>query len=161
MNNLNSKDIHEICDNVQKSVMDIVRQNLSQMKPQIMSEIKDELASELEKTYSARIHALESRIAKLEQQLSDKGMEQVQDSIKEEITTHKIDVSKIYNGFKYNGWIYYPNEEMGNFLYKVREDGSQNTPLTDYSIFSDFKINYGYLCFQDGNFRDRQIKLED
>lgn len=162
MNDLNSKDIREICDSVQESVMNIVRQNLSQTKPQIVSEIKNELIRELEKTYSSRISSLESRIAKLEQQIFNQGIEQVQDDgIKKKITTHKIDVSRIYNGFKYNGWIYYPNKEMGDFLYKVREDGSQNTQLTDYSIRSHFSINNGYLCFWDNNLKDRKIKLED
>lgn len=149
------------CDSVQEVVMSIVRQNLLQTKPQIITEIENELIRKLEKTYSSRISSLESRIAKLEQQISDQGIEWGLDGIKKKITTHKIDVSRIYGGFKYNGWIYYPNEEMGDFLYKVREDGSQNTQLTDYSIRSYFSINNGYLYFRDNKWNDRKIKLED
>ena len=37
-------------------------------------------------------------------------------------------------GFKFNGWVYYANEDMGNFLYKVRIDGTDNQQLTDYSV---------------------------
>ena len=33
MNELSSEDIHEMCDTVQASVVNIVRQNLSQTKP--------------------------------------------------------------------------------------------------------------------------------
>lgn len=115
MNALNSKDVREICESVQESVMNDVRHNLSQIKPQIVSEIKNELVRELEKTFFSNISSLESRITKLEQRISNQGMEQVQDSIKKKTTIHKIDVSRIYDGFKYNGWIYYPNREMGDF----------------------------------------------
>ena len=164
MSELNSKDIREICDCVQEAVLDIVGQNLSKMKPQVVSEIRNKLICELEKTYSSRISSLESRIAKLEQQISDQGIERVQDDIKKKIRAHKIDVSKIYGGFKYNGWIYYLNEEMGDFLYKVREDGGENTQLTDYSVstWPRFSIKNGYLCFADKkDMNDRKIKLED
>lgn len=161
MGDLNSKDIREICDYVEASVMDAVKQNLSQMKPQIVSEIRNEIACRLEKQYSDRISALESCIVILESQISNGEMEQVQTGSKKKITTRKINVSRIYNGFKYNGWIYYPNEEMGDFLYKVREDGSENTQLTDYSVWSGFSIKNGYLCFQGKDRNNRKIKLED
>ena len=71
----------------------------------------------------------------------------------------RIDVSRIYDGFKFDGWIYYPNENMGDFLYKVREDGSENTQLTNYSVIGLFKVSDGYLIFSDADYNDRKIKL--
>ena len=75
------------------------------------------------------------------------------------IRSYNIELVK-YLDNKYKGWIYYPNKRQGNFLYKVREDGTENTQLTDYSIFSNhFTVKDGYLYFHTDSFNTSKIKL--
>lgn len=78
-------------------------------------------------------------------------------------STGKIDVNRydISTGFKYDGWIYYRNKEMGNFLYKVRLDGTENTKLTDYSVSLScgFSVKGNKFYFFDASFDKRSINL--
>lgn len=61
---------------------------------------------------------------------------------------------KIHGGFRFNGWIYYPNFEMGGLLYKMRLDGTCETKITDFTVQpSRFYVRNGKLYFYayDGN----------
>lgn len=74
----------------------------------------------------------------------------------------RIDMSRfdIRYGVKFNGWIYYANEEMCNFLYKVRVDGTDNQQLTDYSVeLALAHVKNGKLYFMDCDDNDRLIDL--
>ena len=63
-------------------------------------------------------------------------------------------------GLRYNGWIYYANPLMGDSLYKVRENGTDNTQLTDSSVLSySFKVKNGKLVFQDFESHQHEISL--
>lgn len=157
MNNIKNSDMREICDAVRDSVMENVSQNLKKLEPQIVAEIEEKVKLSLENQYNDRISQLESKVRMLEGKLSstDNG-----DSMKNNSSVNRIDVSKIYHYFEFNGWIYYSNRKMGDFLYRVREDGTDNTQLTDYSVFlGSCKVSNGYLHFADCDFNDRKIKL--
>lgn len=164
MENIPTRTIQEIYDKVFKDVMDEVRQNLSQMKPQLMQMIANDVIQEQSNLYAEKIHMLETHIIELEKKLKNSTPQIAQRVSENSISKpSKIDVSKIssFSSFKYNGWIFYPNEEMGDFLFKVREDGSCNTQLTDYSVAPfPFKISNNCLHFTDSNFRDRQINFD-
>lgn len=76
--------------------------------------------------------------------------------------TNRIDMSRfdIRNGVKFNGWIYYANEEMCDFLYKVRVDGTDNQQLTDYSVdLICAHVKNGKLYFDDSDDREHSIDL--
>lgn len=165
----------ELYEKIYNDVMSEVQKNLSQMKPQLVREIADMAAQKVAEAYEKKIHILEQKVSLLMSQ-----MKSLQKPIKPltppsptpsvsvappsalSPTSEKkdrIDVSRIYGGFRFDGWIYYANRDMGDFLYKVREDGSENTQLTDYSVMSRFSIANGYLSFRDADYNDRKIKL--
>lgn len=159
MNDLSNGDMREMCDSVEETVMKNINQKLEQLQPQIIASIKNGIMWDLDKKYSKRISRLEARISNFEKaEISQK--ESVVSKQTNNKATNRIDVSRLgYSAFKVNGWIYYKNSEMGDFLYRVREDGTENTQLTDYSVFSGFSVSNGYLHFQDCDFNMRKIKL--
>lgn len=66
----------------------------------------------------------------------------------------------IRNGYKFNGWIYYANDEMGDFLYKVRSDGTENQQLTDYSVWgTGMSVRNGKLYYEDHSMKQHAIDL--
>ena len=68
----------------------------------------------------------------------------------------------LMDGFHYNGWIYYINEQNGRFLYKIRENGTDNRRLTDYTVdatYSQFSVRNGYIYVEDYDFNLIKIKL--
>lgn len=59
-----------------------------------------------------------------------------------------VDEVRIPDGYKCKGWIFYSNEDDCNCLYKIREDGTCNTKLTDYSVDSCYMMwsyDSGYI----------------
>lgn len=155
-----------IYETVYNDVMKEVQENLSQMKPQLIQEVVDSAVHKVIDKYEQRFEQLEQKILKMERNLQSGALS---NNVKVNINnsnrkvskkTARINVSRIYGGFKFDGWIYYPNEDMGDFLYKVREDGSENTQLTNYSVSGHFKVSDGYLYFCDKNLKDRKIKLD-
>lgn len=161
----NDSTAREIYETVYNDVMKDVQENLSQMKPQLIQEVVDSAAQKVIDKYEQRFKQLEQKISKMERSLQSGNL-----SNNTKVNTNnsngnvsnkaaKIDVSRINDGFKFDGWIYYPNENMGNFLYKVREDGSENTQLTNYSVIGLFSVSNGYLNFSDADYEGRKIKI--
>lgn len=125
-------------------------------------------------TYERRLATAESKIKELEKQI-----ERLQDVHgKEETTVNHMKLEKIIQerasrasaekrnfvvplgGFSYDGWVYYPNQEMGNFLYRVSSDGRYREQLTDYSVVEGlWSVREGKLFFRDANRREHSIKI--
>lgn len=151
----------EIYEAVCRDVMEEVRRNLSQIKPQLVQEIADAVFARIEEKYGKRLEGgLEKPEGKATEKngRSGKGKEAQTGAGK----IKRIDVSKIYDGYKVGGWIYYANEEDGDFLYRVRKDGSGNTPMIDCAVFGwSLRADGGYLYFTDKGYKHRKIKLED
>ena len=66
----------------------------------------------------------------------------------EKMRLDNVDEVRIPDGYKCNGWIFYSNEDEGNCLYKIREDGTCNTKLTDYSVdsyYMTWSYDSGYI----------------
>ena len=152
LDNINSYDTdykNDICNDVYERVIAEFKEKINQMLPEIIENIKNEIKSE----YQNKLNALTARIDKLENSSAKTAATSVTSSA-------ILQKSYVRNGFKYGDWIFYRNEDNGNFLYKVKKDGSQNTKLTDYSIFENIiSIRDGYLCVLDSICNERQIKL--
>lgn len=148
----------EIYAAVYSDVMKEVRQNLSQMKPQLIQEIADAVIARIEKEYGKRLEKLERKASEKNRQAGEGKQAQTASG-----KGARINVSELDDKYKVGGWIYYPNRDNGEFLYKVRPDGSDNTQLTDYAVYGEsFSAEGGYLYFDDlRTFTERKIKLED
>lgn len=145
--------------------------------------IKSEYGNQLVKIVMEQISMqYESRIANLENsnaELSKKIAIMEQQSKKQQTETRhtpvsstnsttnpkekiSIDYSIKSSAFEFNGWLYYANEKMGYFLYKVKTDGSCNQQLTDYSVsyyMRSSKVKNGKLIFKDSEAREHSIDL--
>ena len=143
---------------VYEKVMFELKNNINQMLPQIVQSITDEVTQKFQEEINRlkqRINDLESRNANL----SAQSVSIVSKNKKTVLSEDEMDDIDFF-GFHVNGWIYYQNERQGNFLYKVREDGTENIQLTDYSIYSNhFTVKDGYLYFHTDSFNTSKIKL--
>lgn len=157
----NDSTTREIYETVYNDVMKEVQENLSQMKPQLIQEVVDSAAKKVIDKYEQRFKQLEQKISNMERNFQGGDLKASTNKFNgnTSIKAARIDVSRIHNGFMFDGWIYYRNKNMGNFLYKVREDGSENTQLTNYSVIGCFKVSDGYLNFSDADCKNRKIKL--
>lgn len=115
---------------------------------------------------------LEKRISRLEQKISELKKENAYKTDSKAVTkstktvnssNSKIDMSKDcikYGGYKFDGWVYYANDEMGDFLYKVRVNGTENQQLTDYSVSTAFfRVKNGKLYFKDKDYKEHCIEI--
>ena len=143
---------------VYEKVMSELKNNINQTFPQIIQSITDEVTQKFQEEINRlkqRINDLKSRNANL----SAQSVSIVSKNKKTVLSEDEMDDIDFY-GFHFNGWIYYKNERQGNFLYKVREDGTENIQLTDYSIYSNhFTVKDGYLYFNTDAFNTSKIKL--
>ena len=158
---MNNREIIEISDTVYKLVMNTIRKEINECMPQFIQNVTVEVKRKVELEYGNKIKNLEDKIRQLENQNIVARKEIVYQAKTINNVTTKIDMSKqsIRLGHKFNGWIFYANDEMGDFLYKVRTDGSENTKLTDYDVCSYFSIKNRYLYFGDGELKDQKIKI--
>ena len=158
-----SNDLHRSDADIRNDILEEVRNHLSQMKPDIISSIAEEVLCRIDNLYASRIERLEDRISELERRISDAQKTPVRQKTSTGVadTAKKIDTSRIHAEFRFDGWIYYRNGNMGNFLYRVREDGSENTQLTDFSVslFTTMWVEGGYLYFEDERLKERKLKL--
>ena len=126
-------------------------------------------------TYERRLATAESKIKELEKQIE--RLREVPG--KAETTVNHMKLEKIIQerasrasaekrnfvvplgGFRYDGWVYYPNEEMGNFLYRVSSDGRYREQLTDYSVslFPSWSVREGKLFFSDSECNYHSISI--
>ncbi len=152
---------------IYEAVLGQIKKNLSDVVPVYV----EQLRQGLEQEYGQTIRNLEKRVAALEESLkkaehTERGW--IAAAVKEAggknqtKSADKVNVSRydIHNGYKFNGWIYYANEEMGEFLYKVRTDGTENQQLTDYSVVSyGMHVKQGRLYFVARDFSGHSIEL--
>lgn len=172
-----ANDVREIYD----AVLEEVKEEIEKLKPQLEEKVVKDVVMKLNaKEIIDTIAQYERRIGQLEKKIEslDKMILEIRSQISKESVSigsnaqrtdicskndKRIDMKKpdIEDGYKFNGWIYYANSEMGDFLYKVREDGSENQQLTDYSIESScvFRVENGKLYFWDAAFRECSIEL--
>ena len=177
--------IKEICDVVTAEVIKQVRQNLSTMKPELIQSITEESTKRAMNQVKKLIHestndeinqlrkkntSLEQMYARLEQRITKlESMSSTSVSspqTKSESSSYSaLSEGEMRNirshGFKVNDWIYYANKSNGNFLYKVRTDGTGNTQLSDCSLFGNgfMHISGGYLYYSVDGGGENKIKI--
>lgn len=168
---------------IYEAVIGEVRKELSKIIPQYeermiqsLSRHCEDIVSNMINTYDRRIEELEKKISVIEKHLIEaeqvlKKANLTESQIKSQkverkansSVQEKIDMSRhdIRNGFKFNGWVYYANEDMGSFLYKVRIDGTDNQQLTDYSVSQclGYSVKDGKLFFKDGHYKECSITI--
>lgn len=161
---------------IYQAVLEECTKQIETIKNEYGNQLMEVIEDRLSKQYKDRIVALEKKnaelvkkVAKIEQQLNNQSMKDsyTTDNMKKNISIStdkiRIDGQIRYSAFEFNGWLYYANPRMGNFLYKVRTDGSGNQQLTDYSVDSymklSAKVKVGKLVFKDSEYRERTIDL--
>ncbi len=143
----------EIVQDVTRSVLENVQEQLKQMYPSILNGI----IQQVDQQYRAEINGLNSqiqdltrRIASLENRPASPAPVSYTASTPQPSysggSAQRIDIRKIgYHYKKFNGWIYYLNPDMMDYLYKVREDGTCNTQMTNYTVSLIWGISNGKL----------------
>lgn len=151
-----------------ESIIEVARcqyvENVEEAKQQIQIQL-NELKQQNEKLEN-KITNLKKRVQDLERStknnLGETGEVLGRSEKSANAAKDKIDMSRycIFDGYKFNGWIYYANDEMGDFLYKVRSDGTENQQLTDYSVWgTGMSVRNGKLYYQDHSFKEHFIDL--
>ena len=151
-----------------ESIIEVARcqyvENVEEAKQQIQIQL-NELKQQNEKLEN-KITNLKKRVQELERDKENNSEEarEVQARSEKSANAEKDKINmlryRISNGYKFNGWIYYANDEMGDFLYKVRSDGTENQQLTDYSVWeTSMSVRNGKLYYQDHSFKEHFIDL--
>lgn len=145
--NLRKKDEQDdLRAQITQDVMKMVQEELKKIKPSLIASIKEEVIKELSQTGSQSV----------QHDNKDNGW-YIVDGTGRPDKKHmpgKWDWETLWNytGFHYDGWIYYVNKENGNFLYKVKEDRTDNRQLTDYTVDvypDDFSVRNGDVYIDD------------
>ena len=152
---------------IYEAVLGEVKKDLSKIAPQYEEKILLSVEQKVMERLSelARWNdQLEKQLDFLRGQIEDlKDKEGIANAYLNADDANRIDIYQFNSGnsAKFNGWIYYANEEMCNFLYKVRVDGTDNQQLTDYSVSSMYnaKVKSGKLYFKDSDYREHSIDL--
>lgn len=172
-----ANDVREIYD----AVLEEVKEEFEKLKPQLEEKVVKDVVMKLNAKeiidtiaqYERRIGQLEKKIESLDKMILEIRSQISKESVSIGSNAQRVDICskndkyiymempEIVHGYKFNGWIYYANSEMGDFLYKVREDGTENQQLTDYSInpYLRFHVENGKLYFWDAASRECSIEL--
>lgn len=176
-------------ERITRRILKEVRRNLTEMKPGLMEELEGRAVQNIQVELNAltnRLNSLENTVSQLQDEVRKAQTETVlknrssesrpcapqgtggsQETVNGTLTPFVpndfpgLDDYEVRSGFKFNGWIYYQNPLMGNFLYGVRSNGTENTQLTDYSVkpMGFAKIRGNSLVFQDASFHEHEIPL--
>lgn len=159
---------------IYQAVLEQCSKQIESIKSEYGNQLVKMVIEQISKQYESRIANLENsnaelskKIARMEQQAKKQQTEirHTPVSSTNNITNSKEKISIDYHirssAFEFNGWLYYANEKMGNFLYKVKTDGSCNQQLTDYSVryMRTSKVKDGKLIFNDSEYREHSIDL--
>ena len=138
----NNIDYREIAETVSQIVMTDISNKLNSMKPDFEQKIINALAGAIDSRLANlenRLNNMQSRLTALEQKLSsisDNSTASTPKYVQPALPSNAELLNKIKR-WKYKslrGWIFYINEDDGNFLYMIRQDGTGNKLLTSYSV---------------------------
>lgn len=138
----NNIDCREIAQAVSQIVMTDISNKLNSMKLDFEQKIINALAGAIDSRLANlenRLNNTQSRLTALEQKLSGisgSSMSSTAKYISPAPQSNRELLNKIKR-WKYKslrGWIFYINEDDGNFLYMIRQDGTGNKLLTNYSV---------------------------
>lgn len=157
----------EIADAVFKSIDSIIYPKIQSLETRIAN-LQSQLSKNDTSSLQRQLNDLQTRISNLERQKALSGNNS--SSYSKPVTSVSSSSNKaLLNeslrciNKRYNGWIIYINRNQGDFLYKIREDGSQNTQLTDYSVKIIIGFKSGMLNstveISDSNYDHHTIKI--
>lgn len=131
---------------ITQDVMKMVQEELKKIKPSLIASIKEEVLKELSQTGSQSV----------QHDNRDNGWYIVDGAGRPDNTYIPDWLMVEVHGFRYGGWIYYSNERNGKFLYKIRENGTDNRQLTDYTVDVD---DYDF-CVRNGDVYIAKYKIK-
>lgn len=124
--NLHKKDENDdLRAQITQDVMKMIQKELQKIKPELIASIKEEVLQELSQEGAQDVT------------VQDDGWDIVDGAGRPDNTYIPDWLMVELHGFRYGGWIYYSNERNGKFLYKIRENGTDNRQLTDYTVDVD------------------------
>ena len=138
----NNIDYHEIAQTVSQTVMTDISNKLNSMKPDFEQKIINALTGAIDSRLTNlenRLNNTQSRLTALEQKLSSISSNSTTSTSKyvQPAPPSNAELLNKIKRWKYKslrGWIFYINEDDGNFLYMIRQDGTGNKQLTSYSV---------------------------
>lgn len=157
----------EIADAVFKTVDSIIYPKIQSLESRIAN-LQSQLSKNDTSSLQRQLNDLQTRISNLERQIASSGNNNSSYSnpvtpVPSSSNQTLLDKIRFWQHKNYNGWIIYVNENQADFLYKIREDGSQNTQLTDYSVSLIKGIKSGMfsstLEIVDSNYQHHTIKI--
>ncbi len=128
----------EIADAVFKTVDSLIQPKIQSLETSIAN-LQNQLSKNDTSSLQRQLNDLQTRISNLERQNASSGnnnssylnpVTPVSSSNNQDL----LDKIQFWQHKNYNGWIIYVNENQADFLFKIREDGSQNTQLTNFSV---------------------------
>lgn len=126
-------DYREIVQTVTQNVMTEIVNKLNSMKPGIEQEIAEAVYSAID----SRLSKLENSLNNIQSRLTALEKKQPRNSgYAASSNGDLLNRIKRWSHKKYRGWIFYVNRDDGDFLYMIKEDGSDNKQLTNESVAS-------------------------
>lgn len=163
-NGMDAKEIYQ-------AVLEECMSKINRIKDEYGEALVATICDSLSQQYFSRIDNLEKqnrqlafRLEKIEAELKVKKNDSSENAVTVQKPSEKvvIDYGFQLSAFEYDGWYYYANEKMGEFLYRVKIDGTCNEQLTDYSVLSmrsSAKVKNGKLYFYDSDYCEQSIEL--
>lgn len=128
----------EIADAVFKTVDSLIQPKIQSLETSIAN-LQNQLSKNDTSSLQRQLNDLQTRISNLERQNASSGNNNSSYSnpvtpVSSSNNQDLLDKIQFWQHKNYNGWIIYVNENQADFLFKIREDGSQNTQLTNFSV---------------------------
>lgn len=145
-----------------KEIIEEVKKQIYEFEGVYTKKIYDEIHKVIKAEYENRIASLEKQIKELKKTASSLEVRTNSPDRKSKKGGNRIDMNKdfIEIVYKFGEWVFYLNNDMGDFLYKVRKDGTDNQQLTDYSVTSGFfRVENSKLYFRDKKLREHSVDI--
>lgn len=159
---------------IYQAVLEQCTKQIDSIKKEYGNQLTTLIMEQISRQYEERIASIKKENKKLQEEIltlkSRVNSMATSNSVSAISTTRgsnnssgKINLNEInrYSCFEFAGWLYYANHKMGDFLYRVKTDGTGNQQLTDYSVctMSRARVKDGKLFFEDKDYRERSIEL--
>lgn len=159
---------------IYQAVLEQCTKQIEIIKNEYGNQLSALIIEQISRTYQARLTSIENDNKRLKEEVMTLKERVNRMAISKSALTapttsssssngDKINLNQInrYSCFEFAGWLYYANDKMGGFLYRVKTDGTGNQQLTDYSVctMSSARVKDGKLFFKDKDYRERSIEL--
>lgn len=153
---------------IYQAVLDDCTTQINQIKKEYGEALTEAICDKISQQYSARIDQLEQQNRELSLQLEkiETKLMNEKTKINPTIVRSRDDLAEMRimraTILEYDDWRYYVNHEMGNFLYRIKNDWTCKEQVTDYSVQrEEAYIRNGKIYFTDCNFQTRSIDIKE